>query len=78
MWAILLAAGGDLFGALRVTGEAVNLYRNHVGTLPAVLPQLHAVLGLQADLLQALKREEEAEQIRRWLRANPLPPDSRH
>ncbi|MFF8387101.1 tetratricopeptide repeat protein [Streptomyces kanasensis] len=74
--AIPLAEGGDLPGALRLTGEAVDLYRSHIGTMPSVLPQVHAPLGLQADLLEALGRQEEAEQVRRWIRNNPLTPDS--
>ncbi|QTD96411.1 tetratricopeptide repeat protein [Streptomyces cyanogenus] len=74
--AILLAEGGDLPAALRLTGEAVDLYRSHIGTMPSVLPQVHAVLGLQADVLEGLGRQGEAEQVRRWIRDNPLPRDS--
>jgi tetratricopeptide (TPR) repeat protein len=76
VFAMLLAAEGDLSAALRATGEAVELYRSHVVTAPSVLPRLHALLGLQADLLEGLGREAEAEAVRRWLRENPLPPDS--
>ncbi|MCX5529799.1 tetratricopeptide repeat protein [Streptomyces sp. NBC_00006] len=74
--AIPLSQAGDLSGALRATGEAVELYRSHVATMSSVLPQLHAVLGLQADLLERLGREEEAATVRYWLRENPLPPFS--
>ncbi|MFF9273349.1 hypothetical protein ACF1AC_36230, partial [Streptomyces rochei] len=73
--AMLLAARSDLYEALHATGEAVKLYRRHA-TAPPVLPRLHAVLGLQADVLERLGFQEEAETVRRWLRENPLPPDS--
>ncbi|MGW1746947.1 tetratricopeptide repeat protein [Streptomyces sp. NPDC002092] len=73
---LLLGLRGDLSEALIASGEAVELYRNHLGATPAVLPQLHTVLGLQADLLSGLGREGHAEEIRRWLRENPLAPDS--
>ncbi|WP_272591558.1 tetratricopeptide repeat protein [Streptomyces sp. M92] len=71
--AAISATGGELLGALRATGEAVELYRRHIGTLPTVLPRLHGVLRLQARLLDGLGREQEAEQVRRWLGENPLP-----
>jgi hypothetical protein len=51
----------------------VDLYRSHIGTMPSVLPQVHAVLDVQANLLEGLGRQEEAEQVRRWIRNNPLP-----
>ncbi|MEW2397943.1 tetratricopeptide repeat protein [Streptomyces sp. NPDC046862] len=76
VYARLLAMEGDRSRALRATGEAVELFRRHVATMPSILPRLHAVLGLQADLLERLGREEEAEAVRRWLRGNRLPPDS--
>ncbi|WNZ10059.1 hypothetical protein [Streptomyces sp. 11x1] len=78
VFAMLLAAEGDLSVALRATGEAVELYRSHVVSAPSVLPRLHALLGLQADLLDGLGREAEAEAVRRWLGENPRPPDSRN
>ncbi|MGW0828044.1 tetratricopeptide repeat protein [Streptomyces sp. NPDC002845] len=68
-----LAMRGDLPAALSATGEAVEFNRKHIRK---TLPQLHTVLGLQAQLLDELGRHQEAEQVRRWLRENPLPPDS--
>ncbi|MFM9700677.1 tetratricopeptide repeat protein [Streptomyces europaeiscabiei] len=76
VFATLLAVQGQLSRALRATGEAVELYRTYVATIPSVLQRLHTVLGLQADLLEDLGDEEEAEAVRRWLRENPLSPDS--
>ncbi|MEV8038883.1 tetratricopeptide repeat-containing serine protease family protein [Streptomyces sp. NPDC086182] len=73
--ALILAVGGDL-RALSATEEAVELYRRHVDTLPSAFPRLHGVLGLQAQLLDGVGRQPEAEAVRRWLRENPLPPDS--
>jgi hypothetical protein len=37
--------------ALRTTAEAVDLYGKYVAAMPALLPQLHSVLSLQAQLL---------------------------
>ncbi|MEV0926868.1 hypothetical protein AB0I99_17375, partial [Streptomyces spongiicola] len=74
--AVILAAGGELPSALRATGEAVELYRRHIGTLPSAFPRLHVVLGLQAQLLDGVGRQQEAEAVRRWLRENPLPSGS--
>ncbi|MZD58735.1 tetratricopeptide repeat protein, partial [Streptomyces sp. SID5606] len=74
--AVLLAAKSDLYEALRATEEAADLYRRHVATAPPMLPRLHAVLGLQADVLEGLGLQEEAATVRGWLRDNPLPPDS--
>ncbi|MFF6895820.1 tetratricopeptide repeat protein [Streptomyces microflavus] len=71
--AALLAAEGDFSVALRATGEAVELYRRHVAAVPPVFPRLHAVLELQADLLEGLGRKKVAEAVRHWLRENPLP-----
>ncbi|WP_406486003.1 tetratricopeptide repeat protein [Streptomyces phaeochromogenes] len=76
VYARLLAMEGDRARALRATGEAVELFRRHVAAMPSIVPRLHAVLGLQADLLERLGREEEVEAVRRWLRENRLPPDS--
>ncbi|WTA24484.1 tetratricopeptide repeat protein (plasmid) [Streptomyces sp. NBC_00853] len=73
---IRLSEAGRRAEALTASGEAVELYRGHVATMPSALPRVHAVLGLQADLLEGLGREEEVEAVRRWLRENPLPPDS--
>ncbi|MGW0778981.1 tetratricopeptide repeat protein [Streptomyces sp. NPDC002835] len=76
VFAMLLAAEGDLPKALHATGEAVELYRRYVGTLPPAFPRLHAVLDLQAQLLDGVGRQQEAEAVRRWLGENPLPSDS--
>ncbi|RSO09966.1 hypothetical protein DMH26_00190 [Streptomyces sp. WAC 05379] len=73
---MLLERTGDLPGALRTTGEAVELYRRHVATMPSILPQLHAVLGVQATVLEGLGHQADAEQVRLWLRENRIPPDS--
>ncbi|MDT3400017.1 hypothetical protein RKE29_25890, partial [Streptomyces sp. B1866] len=71
-----LGARGDLPGTLRATGEAAELYRCHVAAMPPILLRLHAVLRFRAVVLDALGRGKDAEAIRRWLRENPLPPDS--
>jgi hypothetical protein len=70
------ATRGDLLQALRSTGEAVDVYRRYVAAMPLVRPLLHAVLGLQAKLLDSLGHEFEAEEVRRWLRKNSLPSTS--
>nr|WP_281192828.1 tetratricopeptide repeat protein [Streptomyces vietnamensis] len=67
---------GDLSGALRVTAEAVELYRRRIVTTPTLLPKLHTVLKLQALVLDKLGRPEDAETVRRWLGEDPLPPGS--
>ncbi|MFD0109731.1 tetratricopeptide repeat protein [Streptomyces sp. NPDC127164] len=74
--ALTLMAGGELLTALRATREAEELYRRHLGMLPSVFPRLHGVLGSQVQLLDGLGHQQEAEQVRRWLEGNPLPPDS--
>ncbi|MGD9486300.1 tetratricopeptide repeat protein [Streptomyces sp. TRM70308] len=74
--AMLLATEGDLPGALLATGEAVELCRSHVAAQPSVLPRLHAVLTVQANILDVLGREQEAQEIRRWLMTNAAQPDS--
>ncbi|MFD4133713.1 tetratricopeptide repeat protein [Streptomyces goshikiensis] len=76
--AMLIAMKGDLSGALRVTAEAVELYRRRIATTPTLLPGLHGALVLQASVLDALGRPEDAEAVRRWLGENPLPPGSRN
>ncbi|EMF56535.1 MULTISPECIES: tetratricopeptide repeat protein [Streptomyces] len=65
----------DLSEALRVTGEAVEIYRRRVRAVPAqFLPPLRSVLDLQADILLSLGRPQEAGEIRTWLAANdPVP-----
>ncbi|AOR31088.1 hypothetical protein BFF78_08565 [Streptomyces fodineus] len=75
-FAMVLAEQGGLSAALRATGEAVEFYRRHIAATPFILPQLHAVLGLQADLLDEFGDAKEAQAVRRWLGENPLPPDS--
>ncbi|MFJ4931621.1 hypothetical protein ACIP65_39090, partial [Streptomyces sp. NPDC088736] len=72
LFAALLRAERDFSTALRVTREVVDLFRSQIATRPSVAPQLHAVLGLQADLLEALGHVDEAEEVRRWLSENPL------
>jgi tetratricopeptide (TPR) repeat protein len=74
--AMLLAAAGDLSEALYATEEAIGFYRLHTATMPTLFPQHHAVLDLQAQVLDALGRLTDAETVRRWLRENPLTPDS--
>ncbi|WP_370134994.1 tetratricopeptide repeat protein [Streptacidiphilus sp. EB103A] len=76
IWAVLLATGGDLSGALRAIGDAVESYRRHIAAMPFLLPQLHTVLGLQSQVLDALGRPQDAVVVRNWIEANPLPPDS--
>ncbi|MYZ38062.1 tetratricopeptide repeat protein [Streptomyces sp. SID4917] len=71
---VRLAEAGDPSTALQVTGEAVNLYRSLVATMPSLLPGGHEVLGLQVVLLESLGRSEDADAVRNWLRAHPLPP----
>ncbi|MET9886483.1 tetratricopeptide repeat protein [Streptomyces sp. NPDC006430] len=73
--AVFLCMVQDLSGALRATGEAVDIFRGCVATAPVVLPQLHFALGFQADLLDLLGRPQDARQVREWLLANPVPPD---
>ncbi|MCX4993473.1 tetratricopeptide repeat protein [Streptomyces sp. NBC_00568] len=54
--------------ALRATGESIELYRKLVAVAPAKFTtHLRAVLTLQADLLDRLRRNREAGEIRRWL-----------
>ncbi|MFI1030547.1 tetratricopeptide repeat protein [Streptomyces sp. NPDC020951] len=61
----------DLSGALRVTGEAVELYRRLVAARPTHFgSQLGNVLRLQAYLLTSLGRHREAEEVRDWLAMN--------
>ncbi|MGV9267591.1 tetratricopeptide repeat protein [Kitasatospora sp. NPDC003701] len=74
--AMILATVGDLTAALRATDEAVESCRPHVATLPALLPGLHRVLDLQATLLDAAGRPQDAATVRHWLEKNPLPPGS--
>jgi hypothetical protein len=71
----ILAARGDSLRALSATGEAVELYRPRVGTLPSAFQQLHNTLHLQAQLLEDVGRQKEAASIWHWLRVNPLPSD---
>ncbi|MFF1655262.1 tetratricopeptide repeat protein [Streptomyces sp. NPDC058255] len=67
----------DLSGALRVTGEAVELYRRLVAARPTQFAsQLGNVLRLQADLLTSLGRHREAEEVRDWLAMNAAALDS--
>ncbi|WTO58935.1 tetratricopeptide repeat protein (plasmid) [Streptomyces sp. NBC_00211] len=70
--AILLASSGDLSGALQDTEEAEAICRNHIVTTPSVIAPLHAALAVQAELLDNLGRQREAQDVRRWLAANPV------
>ncbi|MCX4631325.1 hypothetical protein [Streptomyces sp. NBC_01443] len=72
---MLLAFGGDLSEALSATGDAVECYQAHIAAVPSLLPQLHSVLDLQAELLDALGRPQDAAAVRRWVKENPLPSD---
>ncbi|MFJ6940312.1 tetratricopeptide repeat protein [Streptomyces sp. NPDC101132] len=74
--ALLLASGGDLSGALSAVSAAGACYQRHVAAMPSLLPALRAVAGLQAQLLDALEKPQDAAAVRRWLRENPLPSDS--
>ncbi|MFD4956883.1 tetratricopeptide repeat protein [Streptomyces sp. NPDC058451] len=76
-WArVRYEAQQDLFGALRATGEAVEIYRKLVTTAAWFLSPLRVVLGLQADLLLGLGHRREAGDIRTWLAANEAVPGS--
>ncbi|MEU9088474.1 tetratricopeptide repeat protein [Streptomyces sp. NPDC048357] len=66
----------DLAGALRATGEAVELYRHLVARPTRFVSQLSAVLHLQAYLLTCRGRFREAREIRSWLGANAAELDS--
>ncbi|MFB6694610.1 hypothetical protein ACFCX3_29255 [Streptomyces virginiae] len=63
---------------MSANGDAVEGYQAHIAAMPSLLPQLHSVLDLQAELLDALGRPRDAAAVRRWLKDNPLPlpPDS--
>ncbi|MFG2819560.1 tetratricopeptide repeat protein [Kitasatospora sp. NPDC048365] len=74
--ALLMARGGSLPEALHATSAAVECYRAHIAAMPSLLPRLHAVLNLQAPLLNALGRPQDAATVRRWLNENPLPQGS--
>ncbi|WP_245654408.1 tetratricopeptide repeat protein [Streptomyces violens] len=69
MWAWVRWLGQqDTPQALQATGEAVQLYSRHAAAMPArVIPELCAVLDLQADLLLGSGKLREAKEIRRWL-----------
>ncbi|MFJ4091488.1 tetratricopeptide repeat protein [Kitasatospora sp. NPDC089913] len=70
--ATVLANAGELHAALNATDEAVESCRPHVATMPSLLLGLHQVLDLQAQLLEALGRQQDAATVRRWLEENPL------
>ncbi|WP_327257092.1 tetratricopeptide repeat protein [Streptomyces sp. NBC_01244] len=70
---LLIEMEGDLSRVLRLTGEAVELYRRHIATTPTLLARLHPLLQLQASVLVELGRPKDAEAVRRWLGENPLP-----
>ncbi|MBH5338370.1 hypothetical protein IHE55_27695 [Streptomyces pactum] len=60
----------DAAGALAATGEAVEICRGLTPT-SAVVGSLRLVLGLQAQVLDALGRGPEAQVVRRWLADHP-------
>ena len=58
----------ELADGLRAAEESVGLYAELAATEPAAFTELlSAVLGAQADLLDALDRRDEAEEIRKRL-----------
>ncbi|MFI8392895.1 tetratricopeptide repeat protein [Streptomyces sp. NPDC085540] len=61
--------------ALEETGEAVAIYRRHIQEDPVLFPQLYGALSLQADVLDALDRPDDAATVRDWLARHPLPED---
>ncbi|MFF7454428.1 tetratricopeptide repeat protein [Kitasatospora sp. NPDC008115] len=65
----LLETLGDLSGALREAEEAVERFRRYAAAAPALPAQLRSVLGLQARLLDALGRPQEATAVRHGLEA---------
>ncbi|MEU6663969.1 hypothetical protein [Streptomyces sp. NPDC046821] len=70
-WALVrYEARQDLAGALRATGEAVEIFGRLVAAAPEqFLSPLRDVLDLQADLLTSIGRPQEARAIRAWLAA---------
>ncbi|MFC1431441.1 tetratricopeptide repeat protein [Streptacidiphilus sp. N1-3] len=74
--AVLLANENALAEALLATAEAVERYRRQIAAMPFLLSELHLVLGLRAQLLDALGRAQDAVVVRNWIEANPVPPDS--
>lgn len=58
--AVFLAAGGDLTGALHVTGDAMKCYRAHITVIPFLFPRLNNALNLQVRVLDALGRPQDA------------------
>jgi tetratricopeptide (TPR) repeat protein len=76
VFATFLVIGYNFAEALRVAVEAVGLYDRHVATMTSVLPTLHPMLERLANLIEGFVRERELEAIRRWLRENPVAPDS--
>ncbi|WP_331720545.1 tetratricopeptide repeat protein (plasmid) [Streptomyces sp. NBC_00161] len=76
IWASIMANGGHLTEALSATVEAEKCLRALTAAEPFLLSQLHAVLHLQVQLLDALGHLQDAATVRRWLEENPLPPDS--
>jgi tetratricopeptide (TPR) repeat protein len=77
-WALALAIQPNLSQALGATEEAVEIYRRHVATAPGVFQRLHTTLSLQAAVLDGLGRRQDAQEVRGWLAANPVPPDPAH
>jgi hypothetical protein len=52
-----------------------NLGAPHA-TAPGVFRRLHTTLSLQAAVLDGLGRGQDAQEVRGWLAANPVPPGS--
>ncbi|MFI1585100.1 tetratricopeptide repeat protein [Embleya sp. NPDC020630] len=73
---IRLAEEGRLAEALTATEQSVEIYERLAARLPPLLPLLLQVRGLQVVLLDALGREDEAREVRRWIDENQPPPDS--
>ncbi|MGW4898382.1 tetratricopeptide repeat protein [Kitasatospora sp. NPDC004240] len=72
LWAWVLNAQQDLSQALRVTGEAVEIYRHLITLAPhQFIGSLRTVLSLQADVLVGLGRFQDAQTVRNWLASNP-------
>ncbi|WP_161500932.1 tetratricopeptide repeat protein [Embleya scabrispora] len=67
---IRLSEGGRWAEALTATERSVEIYQRLATMRRPVLPSLLRVRGLQAVLLDALEREEEAQEVSRWIDEN--------
>jgi tetratricopeptide (TPR) repeat protein len=71
-------AGTDLSGALRGTGEAIEIFRTLIaGSAEVFGSQLRETLRMQARLLLRLGRLREAQEIHGWLAENAMALDAR-